>query len=98
VFGNDIRAAFMLASDTRVERAFLYYAPIDRAHFDLALVWLLVREHAAGLGCDARVALMCPETGRSVMVNDPPLSRAERARSDDAHADTILEALDMLTR
>jgi hypothetical protein len=98
VFGNDIRAAFMLARASEVERVFLYYAPAERAHFDLALVWLLVCDHAEGIGCGARVTLMHPETGRSVVVSDPPLTRAERARSDDAHADSILEALHMLTR
>lgn len=93
MFAYDIRARFMVARET--EAAFLYYAPIDRAHFDLALVWVLVCEHAEALGQSARVCIT--HNGRSVTVNDPPLTRAERARSDEAHADTILDALVMLT-
>lgn len=94
MFAHDIRAVFTVAGDTGT--AFRYYAPIDRAHFDLALVWLLVCEHAEALESIARVRITCD--GRSVTVSDPPLTRAERARSDEAHADTILDALVWLTR
>jgi hypothetical protein len=92
MFAYDVRAAFMLAREAHP--AFLYYAPIDRAHFDLALVWLLVCEHAEGIGSSARVCITY--NGRSVTVSDPPLTRAERERSDEAHAETILDALIML--
>jgi hypothetical protein len=92
MFAYDIRARFMLAREP--EAAFLYYAPIDRAHFDLALVWLLVCEHAEALGQTARVCIT--HNGRTVTVSDPPLTRAERARSDEAHARTVAEAIVML--
>lgn len=98
---RDIRAAVVYEQAGRpraIVSAVFYSVPIDCAHFDLALLWLFAREHAERMGCPVALHLTCDDRGRSVALRDPPLACAERARSDDAHADTVWQALDMLTR
>lgn len=70
--------------------------PLDCAVFDLACLWLGVVQRAERLNSIGTLAINDHERGRSVVLCHPPITRAERERSDYAHADTIEDAIRML--
>lgn len=69
-----------------------------RAHEDLARLWLTVLVRAERLGSIGLLQVIDDDRKRSVMLTYPPIDPRDRARSDDAHASTIEEAIAMLTR
>ena len=66
--------------------------------FELACTWLMACERAVAYGASTRLVVMNHDCGRSVVLCYPPLSAAERARSDEAHPRSFREALAMLGR
>lgn len=72
--------------------------PEDSAHFDLTCLWLALCERAERLRSIASMHVTNDDRGRSVVLSYPPIDRSERARSDDAHARTVAEAIAILTR
>ena len=66
--------------------------------YELACTWIMACERAVAYGASARLVVTNHDCGRSVVLCYPPLSAAERARSDDAHPRSFREALAMLGR
>jgi hypothetical protein len=68
----------------------------DCVELDLVILWAELVERAQRARWIARLALTDYYGGRSVVITYPPITRAERERSDDAHAETIEDAIRML--
>lgn len=70
----------------------------ESAQEDLARLWLAVLVRSERSGSIGLLHVINDARKRSVVLTYPPIDPSERARSDDAHASTIEEAIDMLTR
>jgi hypothetical protein len=66
------------------------------APFELACLWHMMIERAELEGWTGCLRVTDRARARSVVLTYPPISDAERARSDEAHARTVAEAIVML--